>query len=170
MRIDFPKYKVIETFQGEDKFGIAFGGQVIEIHRIVHGTDISNKYEIANRHQELMKIYRERLQTYLTRQNCNIVLPGKEEIDEKEQVEWGWNFFSKRGLEGFDANWGDFSDQNAIECVDFFVKIMINSQQFSNTTPTVGGEVHIAIITKEAGYKPISREEYFHEGHAVSKD
>lgn len=168
MRVDFPEYKVTETFKGEDKFGVAFGGQMKEIQRIVHGTDISNKIRIENRHQDLMNIYRDKLQEFLSEHNCDIKLPGKE--DTKEQDEWGWNIFSKWSLEGFDANWGDFSDQNAIECVNFFIEIMINSQQFSNTTPTVGGEIHIAIITKESGFKSISREEYVHEGHTVSKD
>ena len=75
------------------------------------------------------------------------------------------SLFKDWDLNGFDANWGDFSEQNAIECVNFFVEIMIKSQQFSSSLPTVGGEVHIALITKEKGFSWISREEYEHEGH-----
>jgi len=73
-------------------------------------------------------------------------------------------------LDGFDANWGDFSEQNAIECVNFFVEIMIKSQQFSSRLPTVGGEVHISLITKNDGFRFISREEYEHEGYVVPKE
>ena len=58
----------------------------------------------------------------------------------------------------------------AIGCVDFFVDIMIKSQNFSSRLPTVGGEVHIALIIKNDGFRFISREEYEHEGYAVSKE
>jgi hypothetical protein len=47
---------------------------------------------------------------------------------------------------------------------------MIKSQQFSYGMPTVGGEVHIALITKTDGFRFISREEYRHEGHFVPKE
>jgi len=73
--------------------------------------------------------------------------------------------FKNWDLDGFDANWGDFSEQNAIECVNFFVEIMIKSQQFSDSISTVGGNVHIALITKEKGFRFISREEYEHKGY-----
>ena len=50
------------------------------------------------------------------------------------------------------------------------MNIMIKSQQFSEGMPTVGGEVHIALITKSAGFRFISREEYCHEEHYISKE
>ena len=87
-----------------------------------------------------------------------------DEIKELDMFSGGWD------LEGFNANWGDFSEQNAIECVNFFVNIMIKSQQFSYGMPTVGGEVHIALITKKDGFRFISKEEYHHEGHFVPKE
>ena len=73
-------------------------------------------------------------------------------------------------LDGFNANWGDFSEQNAIECVDFFVNIMTKSQQFSEGMPTVGGEVHIALITKVKGFQFIPKEEFNHGGHFIPKE
>jgi len=137
IRIIFPDSEVAEVFADKNKFGVAFGGQMKEIQRIVHGTDLGNKVKIINRHQDLMEIYRQKLQEELKKQKCDIELPGK---DVKKPEAWGWKMFSGGWqLNGFDANWGDFSDQNAIECVNFFVKIMINSQQFSDTMPTVGG-------------------------------
>jgi len=46
---------------------------------------------------------------------------------------------------------------------------MIKSQQFSSGMPTVGGEVHIALITKAEGFQFVSREEYSHAGHFTPK-
>ena len=70
-------------------------------------------------------------------------------------------------LDGFDTEWGDFSEQNAIECVDFFINIMIKSQQFSSRLPTVGGEVHVGLITKMGGFRFASKEELRHGEHAI---
>jgi exosome complex RNA-binding protein Rrp4 len=46
---------------------------------------------------------------------------------------------------------------------------MIKAQQFSGSIPTVGGDIHIGIITKANGFVWISKEEYTFRGHAVPK-
>ena len=69
-----------------------------------------------------------------------------------------WSF------DGFHANWGDFSEQNAIDCVDFFIRIMREAQRFATAMPTVGGDIHIALVSK-SGYKSISKEEYTLDTH-----
>ena len=47
---------------------------------------------------------------------------------------------------------------------------MIKSQQFSSMLPVVGGDVHISLITKEDGFRFISREEYEHEGYRTPRE
>ena len=167
VRIKFPK-KVVEdtlTIQGSP-FGIVFGGQMKEIQRIVFGTDVRNIFKIKARHIELLRKYREKMNKLLQEKNPEVLLPelGVAELEEIDMYSDKWD------LTGFDANWGDFSEQNAIECVNFFVNVMIKSQQFSYGMPTVGGEVHIALITKEDGFRFVSKEEYSHEGHYVPKE
>lgn len=157
--------KKIEVSLEQEEFGIVFGGEMKEIQRIVHGTDFSNWLKIQERHIELLRKYRDKMNGLLKQQKVSVKIPelGMKEIQELAM------FSDKWALEGFYANWGDFSEQNAIECVDFFVNIMIKSQQFGHGMPTVGGEVHIALITKTDGFRFISREEYRHEEHFVSK-
>ncbi|MDP3025546.1 MAG: hypothetical protein Q8O10_08420 [candidate division Zixibacteria bacterium] len=164
-RIKLPKKEIEETLK-EGKFGIVFGGQMKEIQRIVFGTDWGNRLIISLRHIELLRRYRDKMNDLLKQNNVTIQIPelSMKEIKELDIFNDGWN------LDGFSANWGDFSEQNAIECVDFFVNIMIKSQQFSEGMPTVGGEVHIALVTKERGFRFISKEEYCHEGHFVPKE
>ncbi len=99
------------------------------------------------------------MQDYLKKKGIKEKLPDSSKFGDELLFYNNWN------LNGFDANWGDFSEQNAIECVNFFVEIMIRSQQFSSSLPTVGGDVHIAIITKDKGFRFVSREEYEHEGY-----
>ena len=145
-----------------DDFGIVFGGQMQEIQRIVFGTDIDNKYKIIHRSERLLNTYHELLSKHLKDNNTNIQLP-------KPNVYGNTLYFfnDEYDLDGFDARWGDFSEQNAIECVDFFINIMVKSQQFSSRLPTVGGDVHIALITKEKGFRYISGEELQHGEHFV---
>lgn len=163
-RIQFPDKKVVKSF-GKGDFGIVLGGQNKEIQRIVFGTDDRNRWKIHTRHIELLREYRVHCNTLLKANSVSFEIPELlgEDIEKYKIFQNDWD------LEGFDANWGDFSEQNAIECVDFLVSIMIKSQEFSYGMPTVGGEVHIALITKSSGVKFISKEEYMHKGHIVPK-
>ena len=77
------------------------------------------------------------------------------------------NLFHNWKLEGMEANWGAFSEQNALECVDFLVNIMIKSHQFSSQMPTVGGEVQLAVIKRVSGCNFVSRREWRHEDYIV---
>ena len=145
-----------------DDFGIVFGGQMDEIQRIVFGTNAENKARIAQRNGEILEKYHKILVKYIKEKQVAVDLPAPVQfINDLGIFEGGWDLF------GFNANWGDFSEQNAIECVDFFINIMIKSQQFSSRMPTVGGEVHIGLITQEDGFRFVSREELSHAGHAI---
>ena len=44
---------------------------------------------------------------------------------------------------------------------------MIKSQQFSSRLPVVGGEKHIAIITKTGGLRFVSEERLVHGIHSI---
>ena len=165
VRVKLPRKEIEETLK-QVKFGILFGGQMKEIQRIVFGTDWSNMLKIKRRHIELLKKYRDKINNFLKQEKVTVQIPEltTEEIQELDM------FSDKWALDGFNAYWGDLSEQNAIECVDFFVNIMIKSQQFSYGMPTVGGEVHIALVTKTDGFRFISREEYHHEEHFIPKE
>lgn len=165
MRIKLPEENIEDCLE-EAKFGIVFGGQMKEIQRIVFGTDYKNLVNISVRHRQLLKKYRDRINRFLKEKKVAMEIP---ELTGEEMKKIDM-FSNKWELEGLHATWGDFSEQNAIECVDFFVDIMIKSQQFSSEMPTVGGEVHIALITKAEGFQFVSREEYFHAGHFTPKE
>ena len=158
LRIKVHENKIEPTV---NDFGIVFGAQMREIQRIVFGTDPTNKIKIAIRGEKLLEKYHRLLSKHLKANNISINLPRPSVYANK------LFFFDNWDLDGFEADWDDFSEQNAIECVDFFTNIMIKSQQFSSRLPTVGGEVHIALITKSEGFKFISREELRHGEHIV---
>jgi len=135
VRIKLPKKEIEETLK-EGNFGIVFGGEMKEIQRIVFGTDFSNRIKIGSRHIELLRRYRDKMNDFLKQNNVSLEIPelSMDEIEELDIFSNGWE------PDGFSANWANFSEQNAIECVDFFINIniMIRSQQFSVGMPTVG--------------------------------
>ena len=143
-------------------FGIVFGGEMREIGRIVFGTDSDNRYKMIKRNEELLIRYHSLLSEELKEQNIPFALPKPESYKDKLYL-----FSDKWDLDGFEARTGDFSEQNAINFVDFLIDIMIKSQQFSSRLPVVGGEKHIAIITKTGGFRPVSEERLVHGTHSI---
>jgi hypothetical protein len=142
-RIHVHENKVENTI---DDFGIVFGGQMTEIQRIVFGTDNFNRLNLMIRNNQILNQYYEEISAFLKNNKFDIDIPKPDIINK-------YNLFLNWSLTGFAANWGDFSEKNAIECVKFFIDVMVKTQQFSNTMPTVGGDIHLAIITKADGFK-----------------
>ena len=141
LRIEVHDNEIKQTLKN---FGIVFGGQMTEIQRIVFGTDVLNKIRLNDRHKGLLTKYHEEISNSLKENRIDIAIPEPKDRFPLFTDDWD--------LEEFDANWGDFSERNAIECIRFFIDIMIKSQQFSNKLPTVGGDIHIALITKIGGF------------------
>ena len=144
------------------EYGVAFGGQTDWIQRIAFGTDPRNRAKLEVRSQELQNLYREKMVQKLTADGYTGELPKPEDFgDELTLFQGGWE------LDGLEVNWGDFSEQNAIDAVSFFLRIMIKAQDVSAQLPTVGGDVHIAVIRKD-GFHAVTKEVWTHEGHEVS--
>ena len=158
-RIFVHRNETRQVFGGEAPFGIAFGGEMDEIQRIVFGTDDKNRENLRNRVNILLDNYHYLLQNYLTEKGISEELPKVDNFGDQLKLFKDWR------LTEFNANWGDFSNQNAIECVNWFVGIMIRSHEFSSRLPTVGGKIHLGLITKDNGFAFVSKEAYVHEGH-----
>ena len=140
------------------QFGVSFGGQMDWIQRIVFGTDNANLSRLRERTRDLLSQYRLSLLEHVGPHGLtDLPEPGRD----LDLFHGDWR------LQGLQADWADFSEQNAINCVDFFLRIMIGSQDVSSRLPTVGGDVHIAVIRRD-GFHPVSREVWKHGNHEVS--
>lgn len=135
---------------------LILGGQTREIQRLVFGTDAYNKSQLMGRSDSLLNKYHELLSREIEASGLPVTLKRPEEFRDELKLFHGWDF------EGLSANWSALSEQNAIECVDFLVKLMIDSQRFSTQIPSVGGEVQIAVITKASGFTFVSKREWRH--------
>ena len=159
-RIDVREDNCDEIFSSDSPFGVAFGGQKDWIQRIVFGTDENNQIGLAQRAQELLIDYQQRISDAVANAGITFEVPGPDS--------WGdeLKLFNNWSLQGLDANIADFSEQNAIDCVDFFIEIMIRAQAVSSQLPTVGGDINVAVIRKD-GFRFVSRQEWRHGDHSI---
>ena len=148
------------------KFGVAYGGQYKEIERIIKGTDSKNYQNMEDRHFVKILEYKSKVENLLQRRNLKVRLPNPlsdANYQKFRMQEGGWK------LDKFESIYGDFSEQNSVDFVNWMVDIMIKAQQFNNRMPTVGGDVHIALLTKKDGFEFISKEVLTHATHEVYK-
>ena len=159
-RIDVRKHSIEEIFPSDSPFGVAFGGQKDWIQRIVFGTDENNQVRLALRAHDLLNNYHQRISDAIADAGITFEVPSPDS--------WGdeLNLFNDWNLEGLDADIADFSEQNAIDCVDFFIEIMIRAQTVSSQLPTVGGDINVAVIRKD-GFRFVSRQEWRHRDHSI---
>ena len=160
VKVDVKDNSAIKSFSAGE-FGIAFAGQMDWIQRIVFGTDVINKIRLMERTRSLMDMYRDKLVEHLKSKGYDGTLPKSTDLGDDLDL------FNEWDLDRLQASWEEFSEQNAINCVDFFLRIMIQAQDISSQLPTVGGDVHIAVIRRD-GYYQVTKEVWHHQGHEVA--
>ena len=132
-------------------FCIFFGGVTREIQRLLFGIDATNKNRLRKRSQQLLDTYHDYLQDYLKDKGVNIDLPGADKYGGELSL------FHNLALDSLQMNCATYPEQDAIDCAEFLVNVMINSQKFSNQIPTAGGAVQLAIIRKHTGFRYINQ-------------
>lgn len=161
LRIDVQDNRVIPVFSSGGHFGVALDGQIDWIQRILFGTDVATDEQFEQRTRDLLGRYYSYIQKAVDVAGVDFTVPAADTFGSDLEL---FNQWSPSGLE---IGWADLSVQNAIECVDFLVDTVIKSQAVSSQLPTVGGDIHIAVIRKEDGFRFVSREEWKHRGHST---
>ncbi len=128
-------------------FCIFFGGVTREIQRLLFGIDAVNKNRLRTRNRQVLGTYYDYLTSYLKDKNIDIELPKPEEYGGELSL------FHNLALDSLQMNCATYPEQDAIECAEFLVNVMIKSQKFSNQVPTAGGDVQLAIIRKQSGFR-----------------
>jgi hypothetical protein len=162
VRIVFGKKEKLEREVERGDYDIVTAGQNDVIERVIRGLDFSTYRNHIRYLRGVLTRYRTIIAEALESQKIKAELPDFDESLKDEIIDYSWAC-------GIASDLTNFSDQAAIDFVDFLVDVMIKAQQFSNELPTVGGEIHIAVITKTLGFKWISKEEYRYHGYGVPK-
>ena len=160
-RIDILENTIDEVFSSDSPFGLAFGEQKDWIQRIVFGTDETNQVRLARKAHDLLVDYHQKVTDAVAKAGIGFEVPHPDSWGDELNL---FNNWSLHGLEAADI--AEFSEQNAIDCVDFFIEIMIRAQAVSSQLPTVGGEINVAVIRKD-GFRFFSRQEWRHRDHSI---
>ena len=164
-RIEISNEKKITPELNDRKYNVVLGGQRNIIERVVYGLDIDGLSALHQRSEKILNNYRDAVIAKLTESNLSFTPP---EIDTEDKA---YSLFgdSLGGVKGIFSGVAGLSEQAAIDFAEFLLTTMIKGQQFSGSIPTVGGAIHMAIISKKSGFKWISKEEYKFQGETVPK-
>lgn len=164
-RLVLGRDKKIESEILEGRYDVVFGGQYDVIQRVVKGIDLEGFFGIQNRHEELMTAYYEATKDWLKENGSDLEIPSPDFNQPSSGI------FSKDfgGVRGIFSDNGSLSEQAGINFVEFLIATMINAQDFSDRIPTVGGQIHVAIITPANGFKWISKEEFKFQDHSTPR-
>lgn len=114
-----PTPGVIRLYLHENRIGhpdydfALYFGEFKETERLIRGTDFGNKIRLMKRTDELLKRYHTLLTQQLASNGTRLELQTPDEFGDELHLFHHWE------LEGVPARFGAFSEQNAIECVDF---------------------------------------------------
>jgi hypothetical protein len=153
----------LEIQRGE--YNVIFGGQYDVIQRIVKGVDFPSFQSLQLRTQEILRECMTDVQAKLNAAGYNGPDPTPDFSDKK------FDPFSKNwaGVTQLFSDIGNLSEQAGIDFVVFLISVMVNAQEFSTSIPTVGGGIHVALLTKNDGFRWISSEGFTFEGQHVPK-
>lgn len=128
---------------------IFFGGITREIQRLLFGIDAVGKARLIEKSQEVLKTYRSHLESHLHSRGIEESLPGPEEFG------GDLGLFHELDIGALRMSCASYSEQDAVECADFLVNVMIKTQKFSDQFPSTGGHVQVAVISKDRGFESL---------------
>lgn len=155
----------VQSAVARGEYKVVFGGQHDVIQRVINGLDFDNYVRYLRKVDGLMETYHEIVKHSLEKQGIKADIPSPFDLEEDGRLD----LYSIEWVQGIETEYANFSEQASIDLVDFLVDVMCRSQEFGNRLPTVGGDIHIAIITKSGGFRWISKEEYSYKGYGVPK-
>src|SRR5207245_2090124 len=142
------------------EFNVIFGGQYDVIQRVVRGIDWASYLALRDRVAKALGDYHDELLGQVQEIYPDLEIPKpKFRTDEK------YNIFGEDqgGVTRIFSDVGSLSEQAGIDLVYFLIDVMIKAQEFSSSIATVGGKIHIGLLTKSKSLKMISREEFTFE-------
>lgn len=147
------------------KYDVVYGGQYDVIQRVVSGVDLASWHSLKMKCFRLLEEHRQQIQAELNSAGVTFSISALDFNDPKHDL------FSSDfgGVEGLALDVGGLSEQAGIDFVTFLIKTMIKAQEFATSIPTVGGDVHLGIITSSEGFRWLSKEEYKFEGYSIPK-
>ena len=145
------------------QFNVVFGGQYDVIQRIVNGIDAQSWFSLRERTVKVLDQYHDELIANAQASGFTLSIPKPNFRENK------YNIFGhdQGGVTCLNPDCGSLSEQAGIDFVHFLINVMIKSQEFSSSIPTVGGRIHVALLRKNVKFQWISREAFTFENERI---
>ncbi len=147
------------------EYSVIFGGQYDVVQRIVNGIDDQSYFSLRERMVKILEEHFVDLEQELKLSHPDVSLT--------KPNFWGkkYNPFEddQGGVTRVFPDVGSLSEQAGIDLVYFLVSAMIQAQSFAQAIPTVGGKIHVAMLTKDTPFRWISEEAHTFEGRPIPK-
>jgi hypothetical protein len=147
------------------KFNVIFGGQYDVIQRVVNGIDWPSYCSLRQRTVDALSQYHDEMQAQVYAVNANLAIAKPNFYDKKYSI-FGDD---QGGVTRIFSDVGRLSEQAGIDFVYFLIDVMIKAQEFSSSIATVGGRIHVALLTKSKAFRWISKEGFTFEREHVPK-
>jgi hypothetical protein len=147
------------------QFNVIFGGQYDVIQRVVNGIDLPSYFSLRQRTVQALDQYHDEMQAQVHAVNPSITIPKPNFWDQKCSIFGN----DQGGVTRIFSDVGSLSEQAGIDFVYFLIDVMIKAQEFSSSIATVGGKIHIAMLTKSRPFRWISKEAFIFEHEYVPK-
>src|SRR6266496_2503002 len=147
------------------EFNVIFGGQYDVIQRVVNGIDWPSYCSLRQRTVDMLNLYHDEIQAKAHADNAELNLAKPDFYDQKYSIFGN----DQGGVTRIFSDVGSLSEQAGIDFVYFLIDVMIKAQGFSSSIATVGGRIHVALLTKSRAFRWISKEGFTFEREHVPK-
>jgi hypothetical protein len=155
--------RIVSEFR-DGKSGVSWNGQADAVERFIRGYDGPLRDEIESCVVAELQKYREQI-TQRAAEIVNNVLAGLKvtmpdgvdvTIPDPSKVNLPWEHYRTS------IPYGNLPLQEAINSVSFLVNLQAGKARFARGVATVGGRVHIGVVTKNNGFDLLNEPQLVH--------
>ena len=149
----------------DGKFGVAWNGQSDAVERLIRGYDSELRVKAENKVKASLRRYHndanakvvDIVNSILSSLGAEMPAGIDVQLPPPEKVTLPWKNFR------LPISFGYLPLQEAVHVASFLVNLQAGKARFARGVPTVGGHLHLGVVTREHGFKLLNEPELVHK-------
>ena len=170
-RVKVKENEIEQEFAG-GRSGVAWNGQADAVERLLNGVDSILMGNLGGHIEDLLEKHHENMSSKMVGIIAEILDRLKEELPDdldttlpdKIDSDFSWTDYF------IDTDFSNLPLQEAVNMASYLVLMQAGKARFERGVATVGGRVHIGVITKEDGFEVLNEPELTHRYVGFSDD
>ncbi len=162
-RVEIKQNKASEEF-AKGRSGVSWNGQSDSVERFIRGYDSFLKRDIEKAIKAGLDTFQKSAATDLAKITNDILaalgaaMPPNvaTQLSASPGVKVGWDAYS------LDCDYSNVPIQDAVQFVAFLAQMQAGKSKFASGVPTVGGRIHIGVVTKAKGFELLNEPQLVH--------